>query len=78
MEDWKATTTRQMIVTFLCCFPDSEHDVRSGVRAAAPKRGTGQEDRGSGGETGLNASRCAVAACCALSSYNKATERFPG
>lgn len=57
---------------------DSEHDVRSGVGAAASKRGAGQEDCSSGGETGLHPSQCAVAAGCAFSSNNKATKGFPG
>lgn len=57
---------------------DSEHNVRSGVGAAASKRGAGKEDRSSGGETGLHPSRCAVAASCAYSSDNKAAKGFPG
>lgn len=57
---------------------DSEHDVWSGVGAAASKRGDGQEDCSSGRETGLHPSQCAVTARCAFSSDNKATKGFPG
>lgn len=57
---------------------DSEHDVWSGAGAAASKRGAGQEDCSSGRETGLHPSQCAIAACCAFSSNNKAAKRFPG
>ena len=60
------------------CFPDSEHDVWPCVGAAAPQRGAGQEDRRSGGQTGLHPSQCAVAARCAFSGNNKATKGFPG
>lgn len=61
-----------------CCFADSEHDVWSGVGAAASKRGAWQEDCGSGRETGLHPPWCAVIARCTFSSNNKATKRFPG
>lgn len=60
------------------CFPDSEHDLWSGVRAAAPEWRAGPEDCSSGRETGLYPPQCSVAACCAFSSNNKATKGFPG
>lgn len=66
------------VVQSLCCFSDSEHDVRSGVRPAASNRGAGQEDRGSGRETGFHPSRSAVTASCAVSSNSKTAKRFPG
>ena len=57
---------------------DSEHDVWSGVGAAASERGAGREDHSSGGETWLHPPQRAVAADRAFSSNNKATEGFPG
>lgn len=61
-----------------CCFPDPEHDVRAGVRAAAPEWGTGQEDCSSGKEAGLHPPQRPITARCSFSGHNKTTKGLSG